>query len=108
MPERASKRNDAAPTYEATARGIAHSDCFTVTCGRLGDYIVVDPAAPLVHGCRVVVRVAAGRWYTEATLHTKRAAKAKTLAVVMEGGRVERGFERHRVARVVGHFQALD
>jgi hypothetical protein len=81
---------------------------FAVTCGKPGDYYVADPAAPLKHGCHVVVQVAPGRWYTEGTLRTKHPTRSKTLSVEMERGHIERRVERTRVARVVGRFQAVD
>src|SRR5262245_6184116 len=80
---------------------------FAVTCGKPGDYYLADPAAPLKHGCRVVVHVTPGRWNTQATLRTKHPTRAKTLSVEMKGGHIESGVERSRVASVVGHFVAV-
>jgi len=79
---------------------------FAVRCGNPGDYYVADPAAPLEHGCSVVVRIAPKRWQTEGKLHTKRPARAKTLAVEFEGWSIQRGLERSSVVRVVGRFTA--
>ena len=81
------------------------TDRFAIMIGG-GSYVVADPAKPLAHGCPCVLQVAAGCWYTEATVATKHPMRTKTLRIIGEGGRIVRIANRADVARIVGRFIA--